>query len=66
MNLEVCWYEFSPYIYAVLGILAIVFSDSFVGVTSGGLLIVAAITIVRLRWHYRKTQDAKVKRAIRR
>lgn len=66
MNLEVCWYEFSPYIYAVLGVFSIVFSTSFIGVISGGLFIMAAATTIRLRWHYRRSQEAKVKRAIRR
>ena len=63
MDIETCWYEFSPYLYIVAGIVAIVLSRSLVGGLAGGLLIVAAVTILRLRWVHRRNEDKKVKRA---
>jgi hypothetical protein len=62
MDFETCWYEFSPYIYIVVGAFSIFFSSNLVGSISGGLLIVAALTILRLRWVHRREQDKKVKK----
>jgi hypothetical protein len=63
MDIETCWYEFSPYIYIVIGVLSIFYATTHVGRLSAGLLIIAALTIVRMRWTYRKAQDAKIRRA---
>jgi hypothetical protein len=62
MDLETFWYEFSPYIYLVAGAISIFFSRALVGSIAGGLLIVAALTILRLRWVHRREQDKKVKK----
>lgn len=54
MDLETLWYEVSPYIYAIAGVLALISVDSRLSTFSGGLLILAALTVIRLRWSYRK------------
>lgn len=63
MDFEWLWYEFSPYLYTVVGSLA-AFSDSSIGSFSGVLLLAASGTVMRLRWVYRRKEDSKVKRAI--
>lgn len=62
MDIETCWYEFSPYLYIVAGLLAIYFSTALIGGLAGALLIVAALTILRLRWLHRRSEDKKIKR----
>lgn len=55
MDLEQVWYEAFPYLYGVGGLVALFFQPgSFLLKLSGGLLIVAALTILRLRWVYRR------------
>jgi hypothetical protein len=54
MDLEGTWYECSPYIYLAGGILTFVKAESRVGIASGILLVVAAVTILRLRYKHRK------------
>lgn len=64
MDLETIWYEFSPYLYAVFGFTALFYRDgSFLLKGSGVLLITAALTILRLRWVYRRALDSKVESA---
>ncbi len=54
MDLENIWYEFSPYLYAVCGIVALSYSPgSYLLKGSGILLTTAVLTILRLRWIYR-------------
>lgn len=62
MDLETMWYEFSPYIYAIAGVVSILNLKSGLSITSGMLLIGAAATIIRLRWINRRGNDRKVKR----
>jgi hypothetical protein len=62
MDIETCWYEFSPYIYIMAGSASIFSSESLVGTIAGTLLIIAALTILRLRWVHRRAEDKKVKR----
>jgi hypothetical protein len=62
MDIETCWYEFSPYIYLVAGCISIFCSSTLVGNLAGTLLVVAALTILRLRWIHRRTEDKKIKR----
>ena len=55
MDLEQVWYEAFPYVYGAGGAVALLFQPgSFLLKVSGGLLIVAAVTILRLRWVYRR------------
>lgn len=64
MDLETIWYEFSPYLYAVFGFTALFYSGgSFLLKGSGLLLITAVLTILRLRWVYRRALDSKVESA---
>lgn len=55
-NLESLWYEISPYIYGITGVIAI-FSASkagnFIGIVSGILLLTAGATIVGMRYSFR-------------
>jgi hypothetical protein len=55
MDLEQIWYEVFPYLYGIGGFVAI-FLPGGSGLlrTSGVLLIAASITILRLRWVYRR------------
>jgi hypothetical protein len=64
MDIETCWYEFSPYLYIIVGVISIAFSASYLAMLPGGLLVIAALTILRMRWVHRRAQDAKVKRAL--
>lgn len=63
MDLETCWYEFSPYLYVVVGLISIFYSSTAAGSAAGVLLIAAAVTILRLRWVHRRAEDKKVKKA---
>lgn len=64
MDLETIWYEFSPYLYAVSGVTALFYSPgSYLLKGSGILLITAVLTILRLRWIYRRALDSKVETA---
>ena len=63
VNLETVWYESAPYLYMVVGLIS-VFRGSVLAQVSGLLLITASLTILRLRWVYRRKQDAKVESAI--
>ena len=64
MDLETAWYEFSPYLYAVFGFTALFYSGgSYLLKGSGILLITAVLTILRLRWVYRRAMDSQVKTA---
>ena len=62
MDLETMWYEFSPYVYAIAGVMSILNLKSGLSITSGMLLLGAAVTILRLRWINRRENDRKVKR----
>ena len=64
MDIETTWYEFSPYIYALVGLATIAATDSRLSVCSGALLLVAAATILRLRWVHRRKLDQKVEKAL--
>ena len=65
MDIESAWYEFSPYLYAVGGTVAIFYSNgSFLLKGSGFLLITAVFTILRMRWVYRRALDRKTESAL--
>ena len=64
MDLETLWYELSPYIYAACGVFSWFYSaGSWLLKGSGILLIIAALTIVRLRWVYRRALYLNVETA---
>jgi hypothetical protein len=54
MDYETIWYETSPYLYTFAGIGAALSTDVQFGKISGILLLVAALTIIRLRWRSRR------------
>ena len=64
MDLETLWYELSPYLYSACGVVSLSYSsDSTLLKGSGILLIIAALTIVRLRWVYRRALYLNVESA---
>ncbi|MDO9103855.1 MAG: hypothetical protein Q7U57_02715 [Methylovulum sp.] len=55
-KLESLWYEVSPYIYGISGIITILSASktgNFIGVLSGILLLTAGATVVGMRFSYR-------------
>jgi hypothetical protein len=54
MDLEALWYEVSPYVYATGALVALVSPASKLSLFFGGLLLLAAGTVIRLRWVHRK------------
>ena len=54
MDLETLWYEISPYVYTISGVIALAAADARMGQLSGALLLAAALTIIRLRWINRR------------
>jgi len=55
-NLENLWYEISPYIYGISGIITIFSAsknDNFIGILSGILLLTAGATVVGMRYSFR-------------
>ncbi len=64
MDLETLWYEFSPYVYAIAGVLSILNLKSGLSITSGVLLLAASATILRLRWVHRRKMDQKTDRSL--
>ena len=72
MKIEATWYECSPYLYAIVGLVSISNYDSYISIVSGLLLLAASGTILRMRWIYRKNvvlqreRDERLKRVARR
>ena len=55
MRFERTFYEFNPYVYAAVGTATIVYPPgSLLMKASGFVLLFAAITILGLRWIYRR------------
>jgi hypothetical protein len=54
MDYETIWYEISPYVYTIAGVCTVVSADVQFGKISGVLLLIAALTIIRLRWRSRR------------
>ncbi|MGI9025331.1 MAG: hypothetical protein ACR2GP_07070 [Burkholderiaceae bacterium] len=55
MKIETAWYELSPYIFVGSGIAANIYSPGSLLLRVSGLLLLAvAITILGLRWIYRR------------
>ncbi|OGB27245.1 MAG: hypothetical protein A3I66_10020 [Burkholderiales bacterium RIFCSPLOWO2_02_FULL_57_36] len=64
MDFETIWYEYTPYLYAIAGIMSILHIGSVIGICFGLLLIVAAGLIIWLRHNYRRSQSDKNERRI--
>jgi hypothetical protein len=62
MDFEAIWYEYTPYLYAIAGIMSILYIGSLIGTAFGLALIVAAGFIFRMRFKYRKTKPDKNER----
>jgi len=58
MSLEDIWYESSPYVYLIAGILVLASAESGLAIASALLLLVASGTILRLRWVHRHGRAA--------
>jgi len=54
MSLEALWYEVSPYVYFVVGLVSAAFSNSDFGLVFSALLLTASFAIFRLRRIYRR------------
>ncbi|RPH67110.1 MAG: hypothetical protein EHM83_02310 [Burkholderiales bacterium] len=65
MSLEDIWYESSPYVYLLSGVATLVGSEGVLGTASALLLLIAAATILRLRWSHRQRGAAARARANR-
>ena len=53
-RIESTWYETSPFVYAAVGVAAAMrWPDTMLMKASSMMLVVAALTIIGLRWIYR-------------
>ncbi|CAN5374434.1 hypothetical protein BH11PSE11_BH11PSE11_32120 [soil metagenome] len=72
MKLEPIWYEYSPYLYAVAGVVSISNYPSYISIGCGVLLLIASGTILRMRLMYRRNKaleherEERLKRAAKR
>ncbi len=64
MDFETIWYEYTPYLYAIAGIMSILHIGSIIGISFGLLLIAGAGLIIIMRLKYRKRQFEKSKQQI--
>ncbi len=62
MSIEPIWYEYSPYVYAAGGAFSLSNYGSYVAIVSGVLLIVASLTILRMRRVYRKNKAEQLEK----
>jgi hypothetical protein len=56
MTLERLWYETSPYLYTALGVGTASDAPNLLMKASGLILLAAALTILGLRWVYRRDE----------
>jgi uncharacterized membrane protein HdeD (DUF308 family) len=54
MDIEKLWYEFSPYLYAIAGVISIFNPGTYLSIILGVLLIAFAVAALGMRWVYRK------------
>lgn len=64
MDFEAIWYEYTPYLYAIVGILSILHIGSVIGICFGLFLVISAGLIILLRHNYRRSQSGKRKHQI--
>ena len=62
MSLEALWYEVSPYVYLVVGLVSAAFSHSDLGLVFSALLLSASLAILRLRRIYRRPDRVKFRK----
>ncbi len=58
MSLEDIWYESSPYVYLIAGIVVLASAEGSLAIASALLLLIASATILRLRWVHRRGRAA--------
>jgi hypothetical protein len=68
MTLELLWHEASPYLYMITGVLALASADSPILIICGALLVLAALSTMRLRWasRYNRELIAQTRRSLSR
>ena len=64
MDFETMWYEYTPYLYAIAGIISILYVGSIIGISLGVLLVAGSGSVIIMRVNYRRKQSAKVERQI--
>jgi Flp pilus assembly protein TadB len=62
MDFEAMWYEYTPYLYAIAGIMSILHIGSIIGISFGLVLIAGAGFIIVTRLSYRRKQSDKSER----
>jgi hypothetical protein len=60
------WYESKPYLCAIAGFVVLLSFPGTGAKVFGGLLLIAAGLILRLRWTYRNRREAARTKAVRR
>lgn len=65
MSIEDIWYESSPYVYLLAALAVLAWSDGTMATVSALLLLIAAATILRLRWVHRRARATARARANR-
>jgi UPF0716 family protein affecting phage T7 exclusion len=65
MDFEAIWYEYTPYLYAIAGIMSILHIGSIIGVSFGLALVAAAAFIFHRRHSYRKARSSKDERSMK-
>jgi len=61
MDLEKTWYEISPYVYGIVGVVALVMAESKIAYLSAALLMSSSLTILTLRQHYRAAERDSIR-----
>lgn len=64
MDIETIWYEYTPYLYVVVGIMSVLHIGSLIGTCFGLLLVAAAGLIIFKRHNYRKLHSDKKEHGI--
>ena len=62
MDFETMWYEYTPYLYAIAGIVSILYIGSIIGISFGVLLVAGSGLIIAMRVNYRRKQSDKNER----
>jgi hypothetical protein len=65
MSLEALWYEVSPYLYFLVGLVAVLFSTSTSGFLFSAILIAIAVTLLCLRRIYRSPASEHLRKYAR-
>jgi hypothetical protein len=65
MNLEALWYESSPYLYVALGLAAVLFSSSPLGLLFSAILVAIGATLLCLRRIYRSPARERLRKYAR-